>query len=242
MKWRIICVGVVIPAFLLGPAQHLLAQGQTKAPEPTAAGRAEAVYRGGLVTPPLRKPRFTLTDTSGASFDFWSRTQGSVALLYFGYTHCADMCPLEMSMIAKALKRMPADSAHQLKVIFVTTDPARDSATVLRSWLNQFDRRFIGLTGSEAAIKAAQLAANIPADQREQFKKVMTTQIDIAALSKAMTDAMVKNFTTEELKALADFYGSPVGKSAMQKFGAYMADIMPVVQAEIMKAAAKMEH
>ena len=60
----------------------------------------------------------------------------------------------------------------------------------------------------------------------------MTTQVDIAALSKAMIDAMVKNFTTEELKALADFYGSPVGKSAMQKFGAYMADIMPVVQAE----------
>ena len=87
---------------------------------------------------------------------------------------------------------------------------------------------------------ADKMAANLPADQRDQFKKLMTTQVDIAALSKAMTDAMVKNFTTEELKALADFYGSPVGKSAMQKFGAYMADIMPVVQAEIMKAAAKM--
>src|SRR5215468_3889195 len=89
---------------------------------------------------------------------------------------------------------------------------------------------------------ADKMAANLPADQREQFKKLMTTEVDIAALSKAMTDAMVKNFTTEELKALADFYGSPVGKSAMQKFGAYMADIMPVVQAEIMKAAAKMNH
>ena len=89
---------------------------------------------------------------------------------------------------------------------------------------------------------ADKMAANLPADQRDQFKKVMTTQVDIAALSKAMTDAMVKNFTTEELKALADFYGSPVGKSAMQKFGAYMADIMPVVQAEIMKAAGKMGH
>jgi hypothetical protein len=89
---------------------------------------------------------------------------------------------------------------------------------------------------------ADKMAANLPADQREQFKKVMTTQVDIAALSKAMTEAMVKNFTTEELKALADFYGSPVGKSAMQKFGAYMADIMPALQAEIMKAAAKMNH
>jgi hypothetical protein len=87
---------------------------------------------------------------------------------------------------------------------------------------------------------ADKMAATLPADQRDQFKKVMTTQVDITALSKAMTDAMVKNFTTDELKALADFYGSPVGKSAMQKFGAYMADIMPVVQAEIMKAVAKM--
>jgi hypothetical protein len=89
---------------------------------------------------------------------------------------------------------------------------------------------------------ADKMAANVPADQREQFKRAMTTDVDIAALTKAMTDAMVKNFTTEELKALADFYGSPVGKSAMQKFGAYMADVMPVIQAEIMKAAAKMNH
>src|SRR6516225_1631912 len=89
---------------------------------------------------------------------------------------------------------------------------------------------------------ADKMAANIPADQREQFKKLMTTQVDIAALSKAMTDAMVKNFTTEELKALADFYGSPVGKSAMQKFGAYMSDIMPAIEAEIMKAQSKLNQ
>jgi uncharacterized protein DUF2059 len=67
---------------------------------------------------------------------------------------------------------------------------------------------------------ADKMAANLPPDQREQFKQLMTTQLDIAALTKAMTDAMVKYFTTDELKALADFYGSPVGKSAMQKFGA----------------------
>src|SRR5437773_7579757 len=89
---------------------------------------------------------------------------------------------------------------------------------------------------------ADKMAANLPADQREQFKKIMTTQVDIAALSKAMIDAMVKNFTTEELKALADFYGSPVGKSAMQKFGTYMADIMPVMPAEIIKASAKLNQ
>jgi hypothetical protein len=70
----------------------------------------------------------------------------------------------------------------------------------------------------------------------------MATQLDIAALTKAMMDAVVKNFTTDELKALADFYGSPVGKSAMQKFGTYMADIMPAIQAEIIKAQAKLNQ
>ena len=89
---------------------------------------------------------------------------------------------------------------------------------------------------------ADKMAANLPPDQREQFKRVMTTQLDIAALSKAMIDAMVKTFTTDELNALADFYGSPFGKSAMQKFGTYMADIMPVLQAEIIKASAKLNQ
>ena len=89
---------------------------------------------------------------------------------------------------------------------------------------------------------ADKMAANLPPDQRQQFKRMMTADLDIAALSKAMTDAMVKNFTTDELKALADFYGSPIGKSAMQKFGTYMADLMPVLQAEIIKAQAKMNQ
>ena len=104
--------------------------------------------------------------------------------------------------------------------------------------------RYLQATPPKAMFEdiADKMAANLPPDQREQFKRMMTTQLDVAALTKAMTDAMVKHFTTEELKALADFYGSAVGKSAMQKFGAYMADIMPAMQAEIMKAQAKLNQ
>jgi hypothetical protein len=104
--------------------------------------------------------------------------------------------------------------------------------------------RYLQATPPKALFEdmADKMAANLPPDQRDQFKKLMTSQLDIAALTKAMIDSMVKHFTTEELKALADFYGSPVGKSAMQKFGAYMADIMPTVEAEIMKAQAKMNQ
>jgi hypothetical protein len=101
--------------------------------------------------------------------------------------------------------------------------------------------RYLQATPPKALFEdmANNMAANLPPGEREKFKQTLTSQLDVAALTKAMTDAMVKNFTTEELKALADFYGSPVGKSAMQKFGAYMADLMPTMQAEIMKAQTK---
>jgi len=85
---------------------------------------------------------------------------------------------------------------------------------------------------------AEQMAKNLPQEQRDSFKTLLIKHLDIDALTKAIKDAMVKNFTADELKALADFYGSPVGKSAMKKFGTYMADVMPSLQAEIMKAEA----
>ena len=119
-------------------------------------------YRGGLVTPPLPKPGFVLTDTSGAAFDFRQRTEGYVTLLFFGYTNCPDQCPMHMANLGAALKKMPAEIADQVKLVFVTTDPARDSLVVVRRWLDLFDRRFIGLTGTERAIEAVERAAGVP--------------------------------------------------------------------------------
>jgi protein SCO1/2 len=123
-------------------------------------------YRGGLVSPPLPKPNFTLVDTSGAPFDFRAKTENYVALLFFGYTFCPDMCPMQMTTIAQALRSLPAEQASRFKVVFVTTDPDRDTRQVLRIWLDHFDKSFIGLTGSKAAIQAAQLAANVDPAQR----------------------------------------------------------------------------
>jgi len=85
---------------------------------------------------------------------------------------------------------------------------------------------------------AEQMSKNLPQEQRESFKALLVQHLDMNALTKAIKDAMVKDFTAEELKALADFYGSPVGKSAMKKFDTYMADVMPSIQAEMMKAQA----
>jgi protein SCO1/2 len=127
-------------------------------------------YRGGIVTPPLPKPRFVLTDTSGAPFDFWNRTQGSVTLLFFGYTYCPDQCPMHMANIGMALKRLPPALADQVKLVFVTTDPARDTPVELRGWLDHFDKRFVGLTGTEAALEAVQKAAGVPTARKTDLR------------------------------------------------------------------------
>lgn len=167
-----------------GPAW---AQAAKAAPEPARDVRADATYHGGLVSPPLPKPRFTLTDTSGAPFDFRAQTEGYVTLLYFGYTHCPDMCPLEMSTIAKAFKEIPPAAADEFKVVFVTTDPARDTGQVLRTWLDHFNKHFIGLTGSEDAIVAAQIAANLPPAKKSAVRPDGSYEVGHAAFVLAYT-------------------------------------------------------
>lgn len=128
----------------------------------TSLGLAQEGYRGGLVSPPLPKPTFVLTDTSGAPFDFRPRTDGYVTLLFFGYTNCPDQCPMHMANLGAALKRLAAGTADRVKLVFVTTDPARDSPAAVRSWLDLFDRRFIGLVGTERAIEEVERAAGVP--------------------------------------------------------------------------------
>ncbi len=67
----------------------------------------------------------------------------------------------------------------------------------------------------------------------------MKNHVRIQMFSEAMQAAMVKHFTAAELNALADFYGSPVGKSAMAKFPAYMGDLTPLITAEMQRAVAE---
>ena len=160
MMKRLFLAGAVTLALALG-VNTWAASGPQRVADSDPNSRLTAAYLGGLVTPPLPKPRFTLIDTSGAPFDFWSKTQGYLTLLFFGYARCPDQCPLHLENIARVFKKLPAALDDQVQLIFVTTDPARDTPNQLRSWLDRFDRRFVGLTGSEAAIEAAQRAAGV---------------------------------------------------------------------------------
>jgi len=113
----------------------------------------------GTLQGPTPRPEFTLTDTEGRPFDFAAETQGRLTLLFFGYTHCPDVCPGHLSILSGALA-MPG--MPQPQVVFVTTDPARDTPERLREWLGNFDEDFIGLTGTVEEVAAAEQAAFLP--------------------------------------------------------------------------------
>lgn len=161
MKLRLFCLGLA-PLLVLLSHNPCLAQATRAEADARQGGIQDNAYRGGLVTPPLPKPKFTLTDTSGTPFDFRAKTDGYVTLLFFGYTHCTSVCPTQMAFLAGAMRKMPKDVVERYKVVFVTTDPAHDNPRLLRTWLNNFDKSFIGLTGSEAEVIAAQVAAKVP--------------------------------------------------------------------------------
>lgn len=113
-------------------------------------------WAGATLVQPLPKPEFTLVDQHGGAFDFLARTRGKLTLLYFGYTHCPDACPADMALTAGALHRLAPDIRANIVVVFVTTDPARDTPSVLGAWLDHFDAGFVGLTGTLAQVQAAQ--------------------------------------------------------------------------------------
>ena len=126
-------------------------------------------YAGVNLPTPYHRPSFTLTDTAGAPYDFTAATKGRPTLLFFGYTHCPDVCPTTMADVAVALRGVDPALAKQVQVVFVTTDPARDTPAVLGQWLGNFDRdlpgKFVGLTGSQAQLDQAQLSAGVPLAQ-----------------------------------------------------------------------------
>jgi protein SCO1 len=110
---------------------------------------------GPLIRPPLPKPELILHATDGARFDLRKETEGYLTLLFFGYTHCPDLCPVQLANIATAMRQLPPSDVDRIKVVFVTVDPRRDTPDVIRAWLDHFNARFIGLTGDSASIAYA---------------------------------------------------------------------------------------
>ncbi|NBM20308.1 SCO family protein [Streptomyces sp. GC420] len=123
---------------------------------------------------PFDKPPLILTDTKGETYDFVKETRGRPTLIYFGYTNCPDVCPLTMSNIAIAKKALPRADQDRLRVVFVTTDPERDTPASLGKWLKAQDPEFIGLTGDFPTIQAGarRLGIHIEPATKEKDGKV----------------------------------------------------------------------
>ncbi|NJP46341.1 SCO family protein [Actinacidiphila epipremni] len=136
---------------------------------------------------PLAKPDLVLTDQTGKPYDLRKRTAGRALLLYFGYTHCPDVCPTTMADLALALRRLPSGTARP-DVVFVSTDPQRDTPGRLKSWLGLIDTRFTGLTGDFATIQhaAQRLGISVQAPQRQDDGSVTVSHgAEVLAFSPA---------------------------------------------------------
>ncbi|MBF4160662.1 SCO family protein [Nocardioides acrostichi] len=104
-------------------------------------------FTGSRVDPPFDVADVTLTDTEGQPFSLTDPGQ-RLSLVFFGYTHCPDVCPLVMSTISSALTRLDDADRAQVQLVFVSTDPTRDDADTLRNYLRGYDPTGVGLRGS----------------------------------------------------------------------------------------------
>lgn len=139
-------------------AALLLVSGCTFGSGDAAPGR----LRGVPLDPPLARPAFTLITMDGRPFEFRRDTGGRLTLVFFGYTNCPDVCPVTLATIEAVRRDLPPDLAAGLQVLFVTTDPARDSAAVVQAWLAKVAPSALGLTGSPAAIAEAERLLRVP--------------------------------------------------------------------------------
>jgi protein SCO1/2 len=147
-----------------------------RGPEPSprrAEGDPPAIVRelsprtlhGTLLDPPMARPTQALRDTSGESFSLADRPEGELTVLFFGYTHCPDVCPTTMADLAAARARLPLELRDRVRVVFVTEDPRRDTDAALRRWLDRIDPSFVGLRGGNEATAAMLKQLYLPATQ-----------------------------------------------------------------------------
>ncbi len=126
-------------AIIIGLGIGYLSFGGSHAPPKTAAL---------LLNPPKALPAFTLENGSDAPF-VKTNLEGHWSLLYFGYTHCPDVCPTTMADLNKMmgqLKNLPA--AVQPRVYFISVDPKRDTPALLKEYVHYFNSGFLGMTGA----------------------------------------------------------------------------------------------
>ena len=126
-------------------------------------------YQGAEPAQPYEMPDVTLTATNNEDFNLRRDTAYPVTLFFYGYTHCPDVCPLVMNDMTQAILQLPDDVRMKTQLVFVTTDPVRDTPDVLRDYLDHYNPDFVGLTGDMHDIITAADAMGVAIEGRHQL-------------------------------------------------------------------------
>ena len=109
-------------------------------------------FHGSVIDSPQPAPEFTLSDQHNQQFDLRAQ-KGHIVLLFFGYTNCPDVCPATLANF-KQLSDQLRSQASNVRFVFVTVDPQRDTASRMQDFLAKFNQDFIGLVGSTQDLAA----------------------------------------------------------------------------------------
>jgi protein SCO1 len=118
----------------------------------SGSAQAGGGLTGKVVDPPFEVAATPLSDGDGAPYSLVEDTDRPLTLVFFGYTNCPDICGLVMSTLATAVNQLDEADRERVQVVFVTTDPARDTAAVVDRYVGQFHESFVGLTGKLSTI------------------------------------------------------------------------------------------
>jgi protein SCO1/2 len=117
----------------------------------TACGSRAPDFRGQVLDPPRPVPDLALPDQHGQTFRL-SDQRGRVVLFFFGYTHCPDVCPTTLGAWKRVHDALGQD-AEEVRFVFVTVDPERDTPQRLQEHLALFQEDFVGVTGSPERLR-----------------------------------------------------------------------------------------
>lgn len=127
-----------------------------------ACGKAE--FRSTDITGASFARGFALTDHHGSARTL-ADYKGKVVVVFFGFTHCPDVCPSALAQLAAAMKGLGAE-ADRVQVVFITVDPERDTREVLAKYVPAFDARFVGMSGDAEALGATTREFKVVAQKR----------------------------------------------------------------------------
>jgi protein SCO1 len=123
------------------------------------AGCGAPSFNGVALEPPEPAPALRLTDSTGAPFDL-AQQKGKVVLVFFGYTHCPDVCPTTLVDWRHAADSLGAKAADT-RFVFVSVDPERDTPAIAQRYAARFSPAFVGLTGTRTVIDSTMFAWKI---------------------------------------------------------------------------------